>query len=267
MQRSKGQQVTTAGNSQFDSLRDDGYVHLPGVVPERLVRTARRAINSSLAAEGLHPDFLPVYRAQSYCPELRRSRPVLDLVEESELWPLLRSLIAQGDVQLPSSAQIRLEFPLHDGSSATEPTPSLDGIIPSSAAFPEGRVENYTALLAVFLSDVPGPDAGNLTVWPGTHRAYEEYFRAHGPETLLDGVPRIDLPEPEQISVKAGDAVLVHYQTARSTSVNLSPHIAYAAHFRIRTARHESLAWENTAHWEPMTNIWQEWNRSAVAVS
>lgn len=259
--------MTTVTSAQFGALRDQGYVHLSGVVPEPLVRAARRAINSSLAAEGLHPEFLPTYRAQSYCPELRRSRAVLDLVDETDVWPLLRSLVAAGDVQRPSSAQIRLEFPQLDPSSAAEPVPTLDGVIPPCEAFPQGRVENYMALLVVCLSDVPEADSGNLTVWPGTHRAYEEYFRAHGPETLVDGTPGIELPEPEQLTVRAGDAVLVHYQTARSTSINLSPHVAYAAHFRIRTGRHESLDWENTLHWEPMTNIWQEWSPAVAAAA
>lgn len=265
----EGRQVTTLNDSQLNGLLDDGFVHLPDAVPQHLVRAARRAINSSLAADGLHPDFLPAYAAQSFCPELRRSRAVLDLVEASDLWPMLRSLIAGGGVQRPKSAQIKLAFPEAPAASRSgaDLKPSLDGVVPPSLAFPEGRVENYTALLVVCLSDLPAPDSGNLTVWPGTHRAYEEFFRTHGPESLVQGTPDIDLPEPRQLTARAGDAVLVHYQTGRATSVNLSPHIAYSVQFRIRAARHESLDWENSLHWEPMKDIWQEWGLAAAATA
>ncbi len=64
----------------------------------------------------------------------------------------------------------------------------------------EGTIGNFTALVGVFLSDLPEPFAGNFTVWPGSHRLYETYFREQGPQALLKGMPKVDLPEPEQFT-------------------------------------------------------------------
>src|SRR5678815_1227883 len=70
---------------------------------------------------------------------------------------------------------------------------------------PFGEIRNFTMLVGVFLSDVTGPYSGNFTVWPGTHTIFEEYFREHGPMSLLDGMPKVEMPQPVQLNVKAGD--------------------------------------------------------------
>jgi ectoine hydroxylase-related dioxygenase (phytanoyl-CoA dioxygenase family) len=117
----------------------------------------------------------------------------------------------------------------------------------------KGTIGNFTALIGVLLSDLPGPDAGNLAVWPGTHRSFETYFREHGPQALLEGMPQVEMPEPVQITGHAGDAVLCHYQLAHGIAGNASPHIRYAIYFRLSHVDHESV------HWECMTDIWREW--------
>ena len=108
-------------------------------------------------------------------------------------------------------------------------------------------------LVAIYLSDVPNPYAGNFTVWPGTHRAFERYFRQHGAEALLDGMPPIDLPRPRQITGAAGDIILAHYQIAHTAAPNVSPHTRYAVFFRMRHVDHPSF------RPEAMTDIWLEW--------
>ncbi|HEX6970994.1 MAG TPA: phytanoyl-CoA dioxygenase family protein, partial [Limnochordia bacterium] len=96
------------------------------------------------------------------------------------------------------------------------------------------------------------PFSGNLTVWPGTHRLYEAYFREHGPEALLNGMPPIELPEPVQLTGRAGDVVLCHYQLAHGVAMNVSPHVRYAVYFR--------LTYSERQDWRaPMTDIWLEW--------
>ena len=65
---------------------------------------------------------------------------------------------------------------------------------------PKGVIRNFTILVGVYLSHVPHPYAGNFTVWPGTHHVYEKYFQEHGPESLLEGMPPVELPEPHQIT-------------------------------------------------------------------
>ena len=105
-------------------------------------------------------------------------------------------------------------------------------------------------LVGIYLSDVPNPYAGNFTVWSGTHRAFERYFRQHGAEALLDGMPPIDLPRPRQITGAAGDIILAHYQIAHTAAPNVSPHTRYAVFFRMRHVDHPSF------RPEAMTDIW-----------
>lgn len=118
---------------------------------------------------------------------------------------------------------------------------------------PKGTIQNFTMLLGVMLSDLPNPYSGNLSVWPGTHHIYEKYFQEHGPEALLNGMPPVDLPEPEQMLGNAGDVILCHYQIAHGVAPNVSPHTRYAIYFRLRHVEHDSQ------RFECMTNIWLEW--------
>jgi len=88
---------------------------------------------------------------------------------------------------------------------------------------------------------------------PGSHLLYEEYFRAHGPETLLTGMPPVRLPDPLQLTARAGDVFLAHYLLAHTAAPNFSPHVRYAVYFRI-------AAVANSLHWrEAMTDAWREW--------
>ncbi|MEM7033317.1 MAG: phytanoyl-CoA dioxygenase family protein [Chloroflexota bacterium] len=118
---------------------------------------------------------------------------------------------------------------------------------------PRGEIRNFTMLVGVALSNVTAPFAGNFTVWPGTHHLYEQYFRENGSESLLNGMPKVTIPEPQQLLVQAGDVVLVHYQVAHTAAMNVSPHPRYAIYFRLKHVDHDKHKWE------AMTNIWLDW--------
>jgi hypothetical protein len=45
---------------------------------------------------------------------------------------------------------------------------------------PPGEARNFTLLVGVALRDVPDNWSGNLTVFPGSHRIIEQYFRQNG---------------------------------------------------------------------------------------
>lgn len=238
-----------------------GTVTLPGIVPPALVDAALRAINASLGSQGLPPDQLPTLRAQTYCPELTDTPPITDLLHRSPLWDLAASAIGAGQVRPVTRGQVALRFPTLD--PPREPTSHIDGIYTPTNGVPEGTIANFTALIGVFLSDLPRAYMGNFTIWPGTHRLYEDYFRAHGPQALLEGMPPVALPAMEQVTGRAGDAVLCHYQLGHGIAGNGSPHIRYGVFFRLTHADHDAV------HWECMTDIWREWAglRDIVQVS
>lgn len=238
-------------DEQKGELYDRGFIRLPDIVPRETVDSALRAINASLGEKGMHPDDLPVLRARSYCPELTGTPPITDLLYRSPLWSLAESAIGAGSIRQVTGGQIALRFPRLD-----EPGPPgahLDGMYTPTNGVPAGTIANFTALIGVFLSDIPHDWMGNFTVWPGTPRRYEQYFRQHGPQSLLHGMPPIQMPAPHQITGRAGDAVLCHYQLAHGIAGNTSAHIRYAVFFRLFHVDHENL------HWECMTDIWREW--------
>ncbi len=114
-------------------------------------------------------------------------------------------------------------------------------------------IATYTLLVVVLLSELRGPFSGNFTTWPGTHHLYEEYFKEHGPMSLLNGMPSIDLPEPEQHTGKPGDVILCHYQIAHGAAINVSPNPRYAVIFRLNHLDH------GQQKHEVMADIWREW--------
>jgi hypothetical protein len=236
---------------QKHALFRDGFVTLPRAVPLELVDAARRAINTSLGSEGIDPAKLATYRSQSYCPELQSASVITDLVRQSAVWSCAESAIEAAKLRPPGRGQIALRFPSLEAPRA--PGPHLDGMYTPTNGVPKGTISNFTALVGVFLSEIPHTDMGNLTVWPGSHHLYEQYFCRYGPAALLQGMPAVDLPEPLQLTGQPGDAVLCHYQLGHGIASNSSPNIRYAVYFRLKHVDHDSI------HWECMTDIWHEW--------
>jgi hypothetical protein len=247
-------------NEQKREFAQNGFLKLPGIVSEGLVNRARRAIHAYLGENGMNPDELGKYRAQTYCPPLTGQPPITDLYNESGLKAVAEQLIGPGMVRPVNYGQIALRFPRPEDPPEVKVHPHLDGMYTPTNGVQEGTIGNFTALVGVFLSDLPQPNAGNFTVWPGTHTLYETYFREHGPQSLLKGMPPVTLPEPEQFLGHAGDAALVHYQIAHGIAPNLSPNIRYAVFFRLNHIDHELY------HWECMTDVWKEWSGMADVV-
>jgi hypothetical protein len=231
--------------------------------PRHRAADALRAINHSLG-EGIDPAQIRKFRIQSYCPELQASPPILDLLYETRLWEAAESLIGSGQIRRVGSGQIALRFPSLE-SAPRPPSPHLDGLYMPGNGVPEGEIGSFSMLMAVFLSALPGPDSGNFTVWPGTHRLYESYFRDNGIDALFRGLseamPPIPLPTPIQVLAQPGDAVLCHYQLAHSVAINLSPHVRYAVFFRLSHTQHadHKIA--------ALTDIWTAWPGMADVIS
>ncbi|MCZ8515276.1 hypothetical protein O9H85_23245 [Paenibacillus filicis] len=236
---------------QKRSLLEEGYVKVTGVIPKIMVDRALRHINHSIG-EGINVSDIPIFRARSYCPELQGEAPVSDLYNKTAVKDLVESLIGSGLAKPVRSGQIALRFPsLQDPPN--DPRPHLDGMHTKTNGVPEGKINNFTLLVGVLLSPVRGTNEGNFTVWPGTHHRYEQYFREHGPDSLLNGMPPIPLSAPIQTTGEPGDVFLVHYQLAHGVAPNVSPFPRYAVFFRVSHIDHEK-------DWRaPMTDIWLHW--------
>jgi Phytanoyl-CoA dioxygenase (PhyH) len=245
---------------QERALVDEGYLLVPGLVSRERVDAALRAINHSLGEQGIAKDALWTMRAQTFCPELVSAPPILDLYGATGLRALAEAAVGPGKVRAPTTGQIALRFPQDPGEAATprDPHPHIDGMPgPLNGVAPQ-TIFHFTALGGVFLNDAELPFHGNFTVWPGTHRALGRHFAAHGTDGLLTGFPPIAMPPPRQLRVRAGDALLAHYQLAHGAAPNVGPHVRYAVFFRLFHEGHDA---SSTA---TLIDPWREWEGLAL---
>jgi hypothetical protein len=97
-------------------------------------------------------------------------------------------------------------------------------------------------LAGVLMTEQNLDNAGNLWVWPGTHRTHAALFRERGPEAFLEykGYPKIALPEPIQVLGQPGDLVLAHYLLGHNIGGNYeSERVRRAVYFRLRGVGHQ----------------------------
>lgn len=244
--------------TQKRAMYEQGYLVLPGVVPPVMVRAARRAINASLGNQGIPPDLLPQFRAQTFCPELRHAPVITDLIHATPVFSLAESLVGPGNLKPVSAGQLALRFP----KDQDPPRPlkvtggHLDGIGTDVNGIPKGTFKRgFTMLAVVLLSELRDPFSGNFTIWPGTHRYFENYFQQHDPGSLSQGMPKAaDYPHPPvQITGQPGDVVLAHHALVHTAAPNVSPDPRYAAIFRLLHTDIETIG--NDA----LKDIWREW--------
>ena len=242
-------------NKQKLEFYENGYISVPGVVPQLMVDAARHEINHSIGTVGMNEGDLERYRAQSYCDEIRNAPAIVNLFNKTPILQLSESLMGEGNVQIPGSGQIALRFPGPLHVDPNEPSGHLDGLGSGKNGMAKGVYRRgFTALAVIYLADVPEPYSGNFTVWPKSHSFFADYFKKEGHEILADGMPRPELPEgPKQIIGKAGDVVLTHHQIVHTAAPNAASDIRYAVIFRLRHVDCEQNGYD------AYTDIWKEW--------
>ena len=83
----------------------DGFLHVPGVVPPRVVTRARRAINHALGA-GIDPDERVRLDNQTFSPELTGDPRLLRLAIAPAVWSHVRALLGDRRAVRPRDCQI-----------------------------------------------------------------------------------------------------------------------------------------------------------------
>lgn len=222
---------------------EDGYLVVPRVVSAALGDRALRMINAALGDN--KPDRVAnyVFTGHENCDPLQHAPQILGLLTESQALSLAEELTEPGELLAPSCCQVATRFP--EGEPVPEPgtpdAPHIDGIPNRTNGLPAGQLFPFSVLVGVYLSDLTDPNSGNFVVWPGSHRTIASYARAH-PEGWFDaegygpppiGLPPMEFGRPIQVTLRAGDIVLAHYQLAHSVAQNVSPHIRYAVYFRL----------------------------------
>lgn len=233
----------------------DGYIVARQAVAPAMIEAARKLINHTLGDKGMNEADLPKLRAQSYCPDVRKAEAISDLFNQSSLFPLVESLVGVGRISRRDGAQIALRFPGQLFKDPPPPKGHLDGLGSGLNGSQQGEyARGFTALVTVYLADVPEIDSGNFTVWPGSHVTVRDHLLKHGVEVLGNGQPRLDWPHPPvQVTGRAGDAVISHHQLIHTAAANASPNIRYAAIFRVHHVNINEFAGQ------AFTDIWHEW--------
>ncbi len=242
-------------NRQKRQFVAEGYLKIPGVVPQVLIENALRAVNHSIGHVGLGGEDWANNRSAFFCAELMDKPVILDLYHKTPVIQIAESLMGEGNVLPVIRAKPYPRFPLAPGEEAPEPRGHLDGIGNGSNGTAKGEYQRgFTAFAVIYLTDLTEPDSGNFTVWPKSHRFFAEYFQREGHEVLANGIPRLDLPEaPIMLMAKAGDLILAHHQIFHTGGPNASPNVRQAVISRLRHKDCDEVGYD------AYTNIWREW--------
>jgi hypothetical protein len=181
-------------------LERDGYVVIRSAVGRERVTAALRMLHLAIRRNGLSAEEIGAWQQSTFFPHLRW---------EPEVWavlpPTAAELLGWADGDEWAEPQLLMRFPDED-----QPWP-LEPHVDQTPPWAGERV--YKGIVGVALTP-SGERDGTPWVWPGTHR----------------GEPR---REPVQVTLDAGDALVMHPALEHSGSLNLGPTIRCAIYFRL----------------------------------
>jgi hypothetical protein len=227
---------------QMKEFGTSGFLLLPGVVPDALLKPADAEIDAVMEADppamgscGPHFYFHPVAQLRAADAALRESG-ALGLAEEL--------VEPHGLEHAFDHIQIALNIPRF----AHRPGgPHVDGHRPELAS-----PGSFTMLAAIYLSDESAPDSGNLWVWPGSHLVHESLFSTRGPRALLDTSGHTGLLEdppplvnPQPVLARRGDLLLAHFLLGHNTGGNTSSRTRRVLYYRLQCPGHPGR-WDET---------------------
>ena len=207
-------------DEQLKEFGERGFVVIPEVVAPELVDRASRRIDELIAAkppaEG-HVGHHFYFPAAADEPALIGALMDASPDGRDAAFAYTEALTEPGLLEAPKQVQVALNIPPfphqpgrpHIDAAISEPTP---GFKPNS----------FTLLAGVFITDQMTENSGNLWVWPGTHLTHAEYFQERGVE-MYCAYPDVKLPEPEQVTARAGDLLLAHYLLGHNIGGNYEP--------------------------------------------
>jgi hypothetical protein len=209
-----------------------GYVILRNVIPPATLTAASMEIDRLVHDQPPPTDYVGHH---FYWLSTLDGGPLTALFNNTPLRSLAQSLIAPGTIEIAfDQVQVALNIPPFSHRPGGH---HLDGYL-------EGRQNpaTFTMLAGVLMSEQRIENAGNLWVWPGTHRTHGAFFRERGPEAFIEakGYPPIELPEPTQILGGPGDVLLAHYMLGHNIGGNYaSEKVRRAVYFRLRRMGHD----------------------------
>lgn len=125
-----------------EHLRTQGFAHFPGLTPEPLIRAALEAIEMDLNSN-YDAERQVEYDNRSYCPDLKGTPPIMNLLLQSPVHDLLDEIF-EADKLGWDGGQIAIRR-AHNVPEPIPPTPHLDGFASGANGLDEGKIYNHGA--------------------------------------------------------------------------------------------------------------------------
>jgi hypothetical protein len=193
----------------------------------------------------------------AFCGDIRHDPAFVDIVEKSDIRRVVDFIIGPTDAIEP---QIALKF--SDTETSWDRLRShIDGFTDPTS------INSFTALVGIYLSDVPTHNMGNFTVWPGSHRVMAEYFSRpstidlimkHRRAELEAAMNEIDYGAHVQVTAQLGDTIVCHYLLRHGTAQNASEQTRSMIFVRFRSLRHKS------GDCLTFQDLWNGWNHERL---
>jgi len=220
----------------------DGYVVVPGVVPEDLLRQVDAAVDDLMAADPPPDDAVGAHFYWPPPAELPAADAALRL---SGALALAEELVAPHRLGYSfDQVQVALNLPPYDHRPGG---PHLDGHRPG-----QEKPGTFTMLAAVYLGDESVEGAGNLWVWPGSHLVHQQLFAERGPRALLEASGHSslvdqppDLGEPHPVLARRRDVLLAHFLLGHNIGGNTTSRTRRILYYRLSCPGHDRR-WADT---------------------
>lgn len=234
-------------------LAVDGFVVLDQIIDKDLITNCQRTLMHNLGvpgkvvAGGAQVGLGKLEGSMSNCIEIRSliTHQLLSVLEE-----FFGS--RQVDLESCNHAQIALRFPQINGTKLTEQ--ELNTVEWHTDGHRQGKYHPFGILMGICLSDCTETFSGNLLIWPGTHllihRTTDELSGRINYDLLAKVLENssnkpiemeldsLNIGNPIQIKLKAGDIVLMHPDTAHTGGPNYSSTIRSMIYFRVKSLNH-----------------------------
>jgi hypothetical protein len=228
-------------DGQRRQFATDGFVVIPGVVEDTLLRAADAEVDELVAGSpapagtvGPHFHFRPPDQLPAADAALRHSGALALAGELVAPFHLDHAL---------AHIQVALNIPPYSHQPGA---PHIDG------HRPDEEIGSFTMLAAIFLSDESTPDRGNLWVWPGSHRGHQQLFRERGVDVLKAVSGQAIMLEPpvwfgpgEPLLARRGDLLLAHYLLGHNIGGNTTTTTRRILYYRLAAEGHAGR-WSDT---------------------